>query len=352
MIANLQLLRALAAMLVVLFHAREIAPDVAEYPLFRGGMCGVDIFFVLSGFVMVYTTERPDQARRFLLRRMLRVAPPYYLIVLVAALLWMLSPGLFRSTVIDPESLTKTLAFVPYVKSDARIYPILFVGWTLNYEMFFYAVFAVAMLVSHRYRAMVAGIAIAVLTLGELAVSGLEYGPVAYVLTRSIMLDFVLGMAVGRGHGAIVRLAGRTGGWPFGLLFAAGAGLLALAATADWPAAAIVPDTSGFFRFGLFAAMMVAGVVGLDAAGHRIRNRLALQVGDASYALYLLHPFVVILGVKVADRLDLSLPTRLGVIVAAMAIATGLAILFHRRVERPMVAALNRWFVPRPQAAA
>ncbi|CAN7414150.1 acyltransferase family protein [Phenylobacterium sp. LjRoot219] len=115
MLLNLQMLRALAAYLVVLVHAEPLAvrAGLPERSL-HFGASGVDLFFVISGMIMVITTaDRRHTPLSFLRDRLTRIAPLYWAITLaVFAMAWV-APALLQSTTADPVHLLKSMAFVP-----------------------------------------------------------------------------------------------------------------------------------------------------------------------------------------------------------------------------------------------
>jgi len=126
---GLQYLRAYAALLVVFFHAAVNAQSG-----FIVGEAGVDIFFVLSGFLMWRITNEQTAALAFLRNRIRRIVPVYWIASLLVFVLAEL--GLTSRIVADLGHLLASLFFIPY-KGPGGVYPILIVGWTLNYEMFF-----------------------------------------------------------------------------------------------------------------------------------------------------------------------------------------------------------------------
>src|SRR5262249_39672775 len=130
---SLQALRAVAALSVVLYHIDFIG---------RGAF-GVDIFFVLSGFIICHVTAADRQ--HFLLKRLIRIVPLYWARTLVVCALALAAPRLLQTTSDSWMGLLKSLFFIPYEKESGRVYPVLFLGWTLNYEMFFYVVFSIAL---------------------------------------------------------------------------------------------------------------------------------------------------------------------------------------------------------------
>ena len=126
-------LRAIAVLSVIFFHAGLDA--------IPGGYLGVDIFFVISGFIICFVADDRRPAE-FMWDRIARVVPLYWLLTLAATAVAFIDPSLFKSTIADPALVLQSLLFIPFVKANLTMQPVLFVGWTLNYEMFFYLVFA------------------------------------------------------------------------------------------------------------------------------------------------------------------------------------------------------------------
>ena len=162
-IEGLQYLRGIAALMVVFYHSRSYFGDVPDWT--RIGSRGVDIFFVISGFIMAYATRHlADDVTAikasliFLSKRFIRVVPLYWVALLWASSVywinWVSTSGSLEELYlnISPEliSIAKDFLFIPHLSIDedeqGEIFPVLIQGWTLNYEMFFYFIFAIAML--------------------------------------------------------------------------------------------------------------------------------------------------------------------------------------------------------------
>ena len=270
----LQHLRAVAALLVVYHHSviqhepwYRVLPEFGEF--------GVDVFFVVSGFVMVHVARPDDAPARFLARRALRVVPLYWFFtLLMAAMLW-LAPQVARTVEPDAVALLKSLAFVPYSPDGdpERVLPLLTPGWTLNYEMYFYAVFAAALTLPGRLRtgAIAATLALPCVAAALVPSPGV---PLAFY-GDPIVFEFVAGMLIAhrRRRGPILApVAARAA------LLVGAAALFAL--PADWPRA---------LGYGLPATLIVAGALDARLPG----GRGATLLGDASYALYLSHLFTL-----------------------------------------------------------
>lgn len=331
---NVQALRALAAFLAIFVHTDKLlAPAGIAYDWLQFGNSGVDLFFVISGFVMVHTSlHRPQSPAAFMQNRIIRVVPLYWLLTLAVFALALAKPHLLGATRAAPDELLKSLFFIPFAKADGKLMPVLFVGWTLNYEMFFYLLFALGLWIARgRVGATVALVSLA---LAVLVTAGLVEQP-AWVALRfysaPVMLEFALGMglalAVMRGFRLPRGLA-----W---LLF--GIGLVAL----------ILPpffqrDPPRLIFAGIPGVMILASAVSLELHGAVSRARAVQMLGAASYALYLVHAFVLQAVAKFAAPAG-SAAGALAMTALGIAAAIGVAMGVHLLVERPLNDRLRRW---------
>ena len=321
MLKNVQALRAVAALAVALSHLVSFSPAVG----FLGfGTIGVELFFVISGFIMVFiTNDREQRPLNFFAHRVVRVVPLYWLLTLAIFGLAWVAPELLKSTRADPVDLLRSLLFIPYVKHGATLQPLLFQGWTLNFEMVFYLLFATSLLLRrqvHRVAVVTGTIAMAVLA-GQLLA---PLPPVVGFYTSPLTLCFALGMGLGL---AFPRIG-------TGLLISASLGIAGLL-IANW-ADLLGPGGFYFVRIA-FAFAVVTAALALEQRG-RVWSWGPIQLlGAASYSLYLVHPFAAIAIEKLARKFALlggpMLVVCLAIATAAMIIA-GLAL--HRLVERPL----------------
>src|SRR5215216_4637338 len=278
-----------------MLHAQHDAAVLAER---AGGLfapieafpweAGVDAFFVISGFIMVHASARmfgaPDGGRIFLARRIARIVPIYWAVTTLYLAIALALPHVLNAELLGWPYVLASYLFVPVTRPNGLVQPVYGLGWTLNYEMFFYALFALA--VGRSRRAAVVGLGA---VLAGLVVIGRVFGPLPQPLqfwTDPIILEFVYGMTLG-------------------LLFAEGVRLGPVARTV-LAIAAIVVLTAVATRYVMFATPYRALVYGVPAAmliaavafgrEDRARGRFAgtgAAIGDASYALYLIHPFVI-----------------------------------------------------------
>lgn len=311
---SLQVLRGLAALAVVVFHLGWTG--IASF--------GVQLFFVISGFIICHAgMAAPDG---FFLKRLARVVPLYWLATLGVAVAAMAMPRFFPSTLVTVETLAKSLLFIPYARADGEGFPLLFLGWTLNYEMAFYAIFAACLLASSRFAPWLAIAALLALMAARPLLSTLAF-PLDF-WTRPILFHFVAGIMVWlwwSQHGAAL------GRFPVPAASAVVLVLLAGFCAGLWQSwSRIFPIDA------LAGAFLLLAILRLD---HAARWPAALLlIGDASYSLYLLHPYVV----EGIDRVVHPLgPDLAGVAWSAVAVAlsAAVAIIAYRLVERPS----NSW---------
>ena len=324
-----QYLRAAAALVVVFYHVSVLSqktwgldPDRIDYV----GAAGVDLFFVISGFVMAMIVARPGafDGREFWIRRIARVVPAYWVITFVVFALALAMPSLFSSTTADLPSLVTSLFFVALDHGDGDTVPLLVVGWTLNYEIFFYACVALTAGLFADRRLIGASILMICLVAAGLWLK--PENPSLVFYTDPILLEFVFGILVFQTWSG-TREAG-PGFTPL-LVFLAGAALLAL----QWERP--VGDLRVFF-WGVPAAAVLYGGLG----SLTFRSAFLARLGDWSYALYLTHVFVITFYIKhaVSRVVMIELPWQVHyLIITAMSLAVAGA--FYALVERP----LSRW---------
>ena len=206
MLVAIQILRALAALMVVWHHARHEADLLAgrgagatlDPGTFLPWWGGVDLFFVISGLVIVLAGDRlfgqPDGRRRFLAHRVARVVPLYWLVSLAYLALALLRPDLLgeaAALVHDPGALLAGFLFWPAARPDGTIQPLYGLGWTLNYEAFFYGLFAVGLGFGRRGAVAWLVLALLLLVAAGALLPGLPL-PVRY-WANPIVLEFAAG---------------------------------------------------------------------------------------------------------------------------------------------------------------
>jgi peptidoglycan/LPS O-acetylase OafA/YrhL len=297
------------------------------------GSSGVDLFFPISGFVMVLTTHKhwgqAGRAARFLLRRLVRVVPMYWAATLLKIAGLLALPAMASHPQLDAWHVAASFLFIPAWDVHHRAQPVVPIGWTLNFEMLFYAVFALVLWLRLRpVWWMAAGLAV----FSFLPLEGL-LGAVG-TLANPILLEFVAGMFIGWGavHGRLLPTAIAPP--------CLAAALLALPLTMVLPAAEAYAWR--WLLWGIPGALALAAAVALESTlGPRLRG-WPEKLGDASYAIYLVHGFVLPpLGILMG-RLHLNSGAwPLATIVLACCVSAVAGWCLHRWVEHPLTAILN-----------
>ncbi|RDJ25540.1 acyltransferase [Bosea caraganae] len=298
-------------------------------------MAGVDIFFVVSGFIMVHSSEKlfdnRDGPRLFLLRRLARIVPLYWAATTLFLLVALLLPAALNSGAPSLAQIAGSYLFWPTVSTEGLAQPIYSLGWTLNYEMLFYVLFGLALFLP---RAAV----VPAVTLGLAVIVGANWMAGTLPLPfgfwgQPIVLEFAAGMGLALLRRRGFRLPGEYR-W-----LAAGLGVAILLVAARLPG--IMTSWTMFAFHGSAAALLVmAASSGSGQSAPSALVRGLAEVGDASYALYLVHPFAIRGLREVFLRIAPGWPL-LFVLVALVA-AVIAALVVYRWFERPMTRALRR----------
>lgn len=286
---NIQALRAIAALLVVFAHLPGIeakhSPDQILPTIFMLGISGVDLFFVISGFIMVYVTwhtpRKLANVGRFLFARFTRIYPIYWLIAGLVFIAWKFRPDLIS---FDPQTTSLWRSF--FLLPD-NTFPMLKVAWTLIHELYFYLIFALCLCVPRRFL-------MAALTLWAIAILALQnsgfcpLSPTWRLMINPMGLEFYFGAVIGwlymrkAQDGLQARLA-----WPILII-----GCLCFIAALSYQSGFAADPFPDYARrtivFGIPAALMVFGLVNIEQKGYSAPVPLS-TIGDWSYALYLSH---------------------------------------------------------------
>ncbi len=316
---SIQHLRGLAALSVVLFHACQWSQIN-----FATGQAGVDLFFVISGFVMwTSTAGGAGRPLEFLKRRLIRVAPLYWVITLALAAGVLLVPARFPDLAVTPGHLLLSMAFVQHMNPAGYPFPLLAPGWTLNYEAVFYLVFAALLWLPEARRMFALTLALIVM-----AFAGFAWPPAYQMLLNPLFLEFLAGVWLAR-MAQTTLLPDRSLGW---LLVGAGLGLFTMIQliNMDW-------DLWRPMVWGAPAVMLVAGAVSIEADGGWPAIPGLKTLGDASYSIYLIHTLTV---GALAITIGAWNPPIFIPLAMIVAIASGLAC--WRWLEQPMLNALRR----------
>jgi peptidoglycan/LPS O-acetylase OafA/YrhL len=338
-LVTIQYLRGFAASLIVLDHASAHPMLAGLYDL-SFAQVGVDVFFVVSGVIMWITTASRtfDTPSPFWRARIVRIVPLYWLATAAYVASAVLIPSQVFQGQLSAWHVICSLLFIPAQSPAGLTVPVYSLGWTLNYEMFFYLLFGVCLLARRRS---VRLIAVSSLMLG-LVCAGLLIRPhnvVAVTYTDPIMLEFLGGVWIGA---LFLRLRGHTApAWTGPLTFTAAVVLFAILLPSGTPRA---------ISSGVPALLSIAAALLWESGGARRDHHLGRLLGDASYSIYLAHPFVLRPFFMVASAAVAAPAPGMQLVLVAIAAAIGIfgGVICYRLVERPMTS----WLSPRWRSSA
>lgn len=347
LLVNVQFLRFIAAALVLTYHgAQGIAEKMAIDNPFRDvclliGFSGVDLFFVISGFI-IYSSNTGEiglqHATRFITLRAARIFLGYWPFFFIA---W----GMLHS--LNPAKLERVNILSSFFLLPDKIFATLInVTWSLSFELYFYCIFFVLFFVKNRYR-IILGMSTAVLCFGIFANYALNayswsgfknLSDTARFITSPWLLEFFSGCIVAHK----INKGGRAGVW---LAIAAGIALFTLGGILN--ATVMDGKIAKFFNyhyrmtiFGGGGALLIYGLVNLEHRGILIFPRFSMLLGGASYSLYLCHTIIldtIEYSVLQTWLIGAALPPMLTYVALLLLIQT-LAVIFYLLVEKPVYA--------------
>lgn len=324
---SIQALRGITSLFVAVSHLSFVGV----------GAFGVDIFFCISGFIMMYVTEK--DTKYFLTKRLIRIVPLYYLVTVVTFIFLLVFPTMFKTTTADVSYLIKSFLFIPYEIGDV-IQPIVRVGWTINYEIFFYVLFFISMKISQKYRALICSVILVTMAvIGEVLVVPTT---VLKFYCNELLIEFVFGMLSfylckkiylalqdkkkGKYQillGALCAVAIVVCFW---LLIFEGNNLHAthFYRLLNWGVPALV----------IFVAAFVLGCV------VKVPRGLS-YLGDISFSMYLLHYYLITLLSRISDRFD-SLWIKIGMGILGIAVVIGISAVSYLIIEKKLSSYLRK----------
>ena len=342
---SLQILRAVAALLVVHIHAifmvelNAVPRQVNFFNLAGFGACGVDIFFAISGFILstVAMTTKPGppkfthNAWDFLFRRFIRIFPIYWFLTLF-----------FVALAIKQHHLTVPLLVNSYLLLPSLSFPmpapVIFVGWTLIFEMFFYYLITLNLFWGN-YRS----VERTIITILALIALGFAVGirrPILILIANPINMEFVFGCLIGLAYarfgkrqtlGTVLLVTGAL--LLVSTLFVGNPGMgdnkSVLSGIQCWSRVAV---------WGVPAAMITAGLAFRSTPVRSSLGRLGVRLGDASYSIYLISLIVFFVYDRIyawSTRLLVPLGPDINVVLSILVVAV-IGLLCYRYVESPM----------------
>lgn len=270
----IQVFRAMAAIGIMLLHA--------EYGLYKSCGWGVNFFFILSGYTWMLSTSKNSHGGGYWKRKLCRFVPIYYCMTLVEIVGYMLFPDGFRSVIVNPETVIKSLLFIPCYAGNGNIRPVYGLGWTLNLELYFYLIAFIAMKTSYKHRKVIISVILLVLfSLGKV----LQFqSAILRFWTSQYLLCFVVGIWI---YELSVKFAKTHVIFNDKITLALIIGILGILFFNGY-----IFGIENRFWVELFLNSVLL-IVGLTAYRERNCNKLLVILGNMSYSIYMTHFFVI-----------------------------------------------------------
>lgn len=316
MIINIQILRALAAIIVIFVHAQDwVIKNGFSYGDYENltfnvrywGNVGVDLFFVISGYIMfMINSKKQRDSLDFLINRILRIVPIYWLLTFCIFILYLILPSLFRATTYGVEQVLTSLFFISHFWGYEV--PALYVGWTLEYEVFFYVLFSLTLLfrINNIYRLLI------LLIIFSISVYFSWYSSIAF--------DFLYGGVIFIMFDKFKWLKNYKNNFFWVLIILAFAYIFYHAH---------IDQSDRYIYWGIPSAIILFSSLMIK----EIKSVVLSQLGDASYSIYLMQVFTLPAMTKVLVKLTPNMPGILVfLIISIFSIFVGY--LFYWLIER------------------
>ena len=349
--ASIQALRAVAILLVIGSHTRGFENALGLHTAFINLIpfeaTGVDLFFIISGFVMMYIhwdDFAKGRSLNFLVKRIVRIFPMYWIVTGVLALVFALYPQVVHHWESAHASLWMSLLLIPQ-----NTQPLLYVGWTLVSEMYFYYVFTAFLAASRRTAWYLIGGWTVMLLIAQFF--HFDDIPWMAVVFKNLSIEFIFGVCIaGMIKSGYFRFA--TPAVAAGLVLLSITAVIGLQHEEHW----LMDEHLRFVMAGIPMALIVYGLAALEVQGHLRVPRPLQDIGDASYSIYLTHGLsYVALGRLLPLMLKHHLMLLVIVPVFSYVMAVLVGITTYRVLEKPLLKRLNGVYVsffPKQRIAA
>ncbi|MEG4804500.1 acyltransferase [Microcoleus sp. ARI1-B5] len=351
----LQVYRGIAALLVVMFHVNQMSTErlnqVTFFNLFQAGWSGVDYFFVLSGFIMVYVHRsaigKKDQLKSFLVKRCVRIYPIYWIITLTVLCFFLVIPGFANNQDLSLTKIILSLLLIPQKNK-----PILDVGWTLVYEIYFYVLFSIAIWLKPKQSVPILSAWLFVTVLHFWKIDTIVKITEAFfglnIVFGNMNLEFVLG---GLAAYIVLKYNKKITNYRWILFGIANLGYLILALLVAWGNI----EFERINTFAVLAALLIVASTSIDLKDSPRIPYFFIFLGDASYSIFLIHSPVISASTKIVQKANLGkyfdgffAPA----MVALLAVVVGC--IFYSLIEKPLTVYLRKnvvekMFLPKAQ---
>ena len=318
-IESIQVLRFFAAFSVMMVHL----------PVFEFGIWGVDIFFVISGFIMMYVTENNEKF--FLLKRIFRIVPLYWILTLGVFVLAIFIPEVLNNTTANTAHLIKSLFFIPFDKNGTGHFPILFLGWTLNFEVIFYFLFSLSLVFFKENRMIACSIFIIIFLVFNKVFS--EKNFIFETYANDIFIEFIFGMVLF-------------------MIWKRYKNKISTNLTNHFICLTILLVSIFILNYYNFSRSISYGLPSLILAiyflfflNHLKFPKILVSPGDASYCIYLLHPYVIQFFYKILEINEYDIIIELVFTLIISIIVFIISLLIYKFIEFPINGSLRKKFI-------
>ncbi len=338
----IQVLRGVASLLVVLLHTTVNSKEILNRDfclnIFSFGGSGVDIFFVLSGFIITYTSlkglAQPGKLLSFLRRRFVRIFPTYWIIITLFVLIQVALPSFYKTHYsFTVSNICSTLFLLPgHVMVNG-------VSWTLSYELFFYILFSLAFLLPNKKLAFTLSMlyALVIIVLPFLGYDFENGNRWMNLLTYPMNVEFFMGVL------AAILIPRIPPGFSLPLMIMGGFLFLAGGIFTDQQLRLLPGTFNRVVLFGIPSFLIITGLVKFELSKNITVHNILLSLGEASYSLYLLHLPVIVACMKIIAKFNIHNNFILhGLLLFMIVIICYASILFFKWVEKPIISKLNK----------
>lgn len=344
---NIQALRAIAVLLVVAFHLTGV-----EHKYFQGnyvlnnfldiGNAGVDLFFVISGFVMVVVTHNQFQnssaIKNFLYHRISRIYPIYWLFTLFLLSIHFVFPHAVSQLPDQQSYIWKSLFLIPQNQL-----PLITLGWTLIHEMYFYLIFTLFLFFPEKYFIKLLGIWSLLIVIGNILLHHYPSfsSPAILLITHPLTFEFIAGCIIAKLYYAGVSAKSDIFFWLAIILL-----VISFEFFSHFGSGIIANIENGVTRvlmFGIASALLVYAVVGFESCGV-LFPKVLRSIGDSSYSIYLSHIFIL----STLGRIYSKMPwhnvfIHIAFIITAILVVIMLGKYSYVYLEQPIIRASRKW---------
>lgn len=348
---SIQFLRAVAALLVVYDHSLLVQMDYGTswqqnfLHINKFGCIGVDLFFVVSGFIITFVANKytgASQGIHFLAKRFWRINPVYYILSITFLSIIFFKPGNnpLSGGNLNINSIIDSLLILPTSRNLSGYTPLLMLGWTLSFEWLFYLLFFLLIVCKVRYKAFFLMGIIALLVISRFIFQPHDLR--FQFITNPILLEFLLGCIISYIYLTVKQIPADIG---FSCLFIGVASYIYLIINGFgfiWYYEGTINGYLSLNRFlywGIPSSLIVAGCVILEKNGQFVRlwnNPYVQLCGDASFSIYLVHTIVLNVLMLLYKKTGYFLPADI-MIWLQIIIAVVISIFFYKLVEKPLL---------------